>query len=90
MDPEQTAPRSSLIWVHTVCHRGFLNNSADEKSRRLLLRLAHLGLINQLQIQMASFILQQKADFTLQRTADFVLQQKADFFLQQTENFVLS
>ena len=33
--------RSSLIWVHTVCHRGFLNISADEKSRRLLLRLAH-------------------------------------------------
>ena len=27
--------RSSLIWVHTVCHRGFLNVSADEKSRRL-------------------------------------------------------
>ena len=25
MDPEQTAPRSSLIWVHTVCHGGFLN-----------------------------------------------------------------
>ena len=25
---------------HTVCHRGFLNISADEKSRRLLLRLA--------------------------------------------------
>ena len=44
VDPEQTAPRSSLIWVHTVCHRGFLNISADEKSRQLLLRLAHLGL----------------------------------------------
>ena len=29
--------RSSLIWVHTVCHRDFLNISADEKSRRLLL-----------------------------------------------------
>ena len=49
VDPEQTAPlisgwtqnRSSLIWVHTVCHRGFLNISADEKSKRLLLRLAH-------------------------------------------------
>ena len=27
--------RSSLIWVHTDCHRGFLNISADEKSRRL-------------------------------------------------------
>ena len=32
--------RSSLICVHTVCHRAFLNISADEKSRRLLLRLA--------------------------------------------------
>ena len=31
--------RSILIWVHTVCHRGFLNISADEKSRRLLLTL---------------------------------------------------
>ena len=41
VDPEQTAHRSSLIWVHTVCHRGFLNISADEKSRQLLLRLAH-------------------------------------------------
>ena len=41
LDPEQTAP---LICVHTVCHRGFLNISADEKSRRLLLRLAHYGL----------------------------------------------
>ena len=27
--------RSSLFWVRTVCHRGFLNSSADEKSRRL-------------------------------------------------------
>ena len=60
MDSEQTAPIGSgstmfaiawtqnrllLIWVHTVCHRGFLNISADEKSRRLLLRLAHLGYI---------------------------------------------
>ena len=27
--------RSSLIWVHTVCHRVFLNISADEKCRRL-------------------------------------------------------
>ena len=41
--PEQTAPqdRSSLVWVHTSCHMGFLNISAGEKSRRLLLRLAH-------------------------------------------------
>ena len=33
-----------MIWVHTVCHRGFLNISADEKSRRILLQLAHKGL----------------------------------------------
>ena len=33
--------RSSPIWIHTVYHRGFLNISADEKSRRLLLRLEH-------------------------------------------------
>ena len=44
VNTEQTVPRSSLYRVHTVCHRGFLNISADEKSRRLLLRLAHLGL----------------------------------------------
>ena len=31
VNPDQTAP---------VCHRGFLNNSSDENSRRLLLRLA--------------------------------------------------
>ena len=42
MNPEQTAPigaigsRSNRFWVHTVCHRGFLNISADEKSRQLL------------------------------------------------------
>ena len=30
VNPDQTAP--SLIWVHTVYHRGFLNISADEKS----------------------------------------------------------
>ena len=35
--------RNSLIWVHTVCHRGFLHISADEKNRRLLMRLALLG-----------------------------------------------
>ena len=27
--------------VHTVCHRGFLNISADEKSRRLLLKFSY-------------------------------------------------
>ena len=44
VDPEQTAPRSSLISFYTVCHRGFLNISAEENSRRILLRLAHYGL----------------------------------------------
>ena len=34
MDTGQTAPIA-------VCHRGFLNISADEKSRQPLLRLAH-------------------------------------------------
>ena len=38
VDPEQT---SSLIWVNTVCQRGFLDISADEIGRRLLLRLVH-------------------------------------------------
>ena len=37
-DPDQ----SSLVWVHTSFHKGFLNISADKKSRRLLLRLALL------------------------------------------------
>ena len=31
MDPEQTAPIEQ-----SVCHRGFLNISADEESRRLV------------------------------------------------------
>ena len=42
MDPEQTAPRSSLIWVHTVCQRGFLDISADKKSRRLFVAIGTL------------------------------------------------
>ena len=29
VDPNQTAPRSSLIWVHTVCYRDVLNGLAD-------------------------------------------------------------
>ena len=32
--------RSSLIRVHPVCHRGFLNISADQKSRRLVAIIA--------------------------------------------------
>ena len=32
MGPEQTAPMSSLIWVHTVCYRGiFKHFSRREK-----------------------------------------------------------
>ena len=31
MDPDQTAPMSSLIWVHTVCHRRFNYFSRREK-----------------------------------------------------------
>ena len=27
VDPDQTAPMSSLIWAHTVCQRDFLNIS---------------------------------------------------------------
>ena len=41
---EPTSYRSSLIWVHAVCERDFLNISADKKSRWLLLGLAHYGL----------------------------------------------
>ena len=45
VDPEQTAPIEQSDPSPHFCYRGFLNISADEKSRRLLLRLAHLGLI---------------------------------------------
>ena len=38
---ELSIEANSLDPEHTVCHRGFLNISADEKSRRLLLQLAH-------------------------------------------------
>ena len=40
VDQERTA-RSSLIWVHTVCDRSLSNISADQKSRQLVLGLAH-------------------------------------------------
>ena len=33
--------RSSLIWVHTVCHRRFFNISADENSRWILLQVKY-------------------------------------------------
>ena len=42
MDPEQTAPRSSLIWVHTVCHVGFLNISADKKKQTTFVAIGAL------------------------------------------------
>ena len=51
VDPEQTAP---------VCHRGFLNISADEKSRRLLLLLAHYGL--DVHVQLSSGVLSLSSD----------------------------
>ena len=31
--PDQTACRSSLIWIYTVCQRGFKNISVDDESR---------------------------------------------------------
>ena len=39
VEPDQGGPRSdcscrsSLIWVHTVCHRGLLNISAEDKKQ---------------------------------------------------------
>ena len=42
VDPEQTAPIGAVWSGATLfCHRGFLDISADEESRRLLLRLVH-------------------------------------------------
>ena len=32
MDPDQTAPKSSLIWVHTICKNDFLKSQADDKA----------------------------------------------------------
>ena len=37
VDPEQT------IWVHTVCHRGFLNISADEQRQRTFIATGALS-----------------------------------------------
>ena len=34
--PDQTACNSSLIWIDTVCQRGFKIFSADDKSKRLV------------------------------------------------------
>ena len=31
MNPDQTAPKSSPIWVHVVCNTGYQITSADEK-----------------------------------------------------------
>ena len=53
MDPEQ----SSLIWVHTVCHRGFLNISADKKSRQPLLGLVNLRVKKYLELTKLSLTL---------------------------------
>ena len=29
VDPDQTAPRGSMIWVHTVCFKDVLKGQAD-------------------------------------------------------------
>ena len=34
MNPDQTAPSSSLIWVYTVCNIGYLRTKADERNRQ--------------------------------------------------------
>ena len=39
---KQLGPRTDCSGVHTVCYRGFLNISADMKSRRLSLRLGQM------------------------------------------------
>ena len=46
LDHEQTAPRSSLIWVHTVCHRGYLNISADKKKQTTFVAIGALRVNN--------------------------------------------
>ena len=35
-------PIRLLIWVHTVCHRGFLNISADEKKQTTFIAISAL------------------------------------------------
>ena len=32
MDPDQTAPGSSLIWVHIACYIGHVRTHADESA----------------------------------------------------------
>ena len=32
VDPDQTAPWSSLIWVHTICKKCLLKSQADDKA----------------------------------------------------------
>ena len=32
MNPDQTAPIGSLIWVHIVCNKGHLSAFADDKA----------------------------------------------------------
>ena len=36
LDPDQTAPRSSLIWVHTVCKNDFSNHKQMTKQMTIV------------------------------------------------------
>ena len=36
MDPDQTAPRSSLIWVHTVCKNDFKDHKQTTKQTTIV------------------------------------------------------
>ena len=36
MDPDQTAPKSSLIWVHTVCKNDFKNHKQMTKQTTIV------------------------------------------------------
>ena len=40
MDPDQTAPRSSLIWVHTVCRNDFKSNRQKAKQTTIFVIVA--------------------------------------------------
>ena len=37
VDPDQTAPRGSLIWVYTVCFKDVLKGLADDAKRTVAL-----------------------------------------------------
>ena len=54
---ELSIEANSVDLEQTVCHRGFLKISADEKSRRLLLRLAHYELKGNAGLSMIMYII---------------------------------